>query len=99
LQNVVSPIHGRIEDVQLPEPVDVIVSVLTGNFLLTEDLIPSLLYARDRFLKPGGTLIPSEATMVIVPVSAPSLHEKEIACWSVPQHGIDLSPARPYAAN
>jgi SAM-dependent methyltransferase len=99
LQDVVRTIHGRIEDVQLPEPVDVIVSVLTGNFLLTEDLLPSLLYARDRFLKPGGTLIPSEATMVIVPVSAPSLHEKEIACWSAPQHDVVLSPARAYAAN
>lgn len=99
MQDVVSCIHGRIENVQLPERVDVIVSVLTGNFLLTEDLIPSLLYARDRFLKPGGTMIPSEATMSVVPVSAPAFHENEIACWSIPAHDIDLGPARPYAAN
>jgi SAM-dependent methyltransferase len=99
LQDVVRSFHGRIEDVHLPESVDVIVSVLTGNFLLTEDLLPSLLYARDRFLKPGGRLIPSEAAMVIAPVSAPSLHEKEIACWSALQLDVDLSPARPYSAN
>jgi precorrin-6B methylase 2 len=99
LQDVVRTIHGRIENVQLPEPVDVIVSVLTGNFLLTEDLIPSLLFARDRFLKPGGTMIPSSATMSIVPVSASAMHDKEIACWSVPHHGVDVSSARQYAAN
>src|SRR5215475_11131273 len=99
MQNVVSCIHGRIENVQLPERVDVIVSVLTGNFLLTEDLIPSLLHARDRFLKPGGAMIPSEATMSVVPVSASTLHETEIACWSIPEHDVDLGRARPYAAN
>ena len=99
MQDVVSCVHGRIENVDLPERVDVIVSVLTGNFLLSEDLIPSLLYARDRFLKPGGTMIPSTATMSVVPVSASRLFETEIACWSVREHGIDLGPARPYAAN
>src|SRR5262245_43803218 len=31
-------LRGRMEDLQLPERVDVIVSVFTGNFLVTEDL-------------------------------------------------------------
>src|SRR6478736_5339945 len=53
LQDRVRCLQGRIEKVQLPEQVDVIVSVLTGNFLLTEDLLPSLFYARDTVLKPG----------------------------------------------
>src|SRR5262249_31006612 len=53
LESVVQCIQGRIEDVQLPETVDVIVSVLTGNFLLTEDLLPSLIHARKRWLRPG----------------------------------------------
>ena len=99
LQDVVRCIQGRIEDVTLPEPVDVIVSVLTGNFLLTEDLLPVLFHARDRFLRPGGHLIPGAATMEVVPVTAAALHELEIASWSRPQHGVDLGAARPYAAN
>ncbi len=92
-------IHGRLEDVVLPEPVDIIVSALTGNFLLSEDLLPSLFHARDRVLKPGGTLLPSAATMIAVPVTAARMHQKEIASWSVPQEGIGLDAARPYAAN
>jgi hypothetical protein len=91
-------IQGRIEDVRLPEPVDVIVSVLTGNFLLTEDLLPSLLHARAS-LNPGGALIPSAASMEAVPVSAPGVHGAEIAGWSQSQHGVDLGSARSYAAN
>lgn len=99
LRDRVECIQGRIEDVALPEPVDVIVSVLTGNFLVTEDLLQTLFYARDRVLKPGGALVPSAATMEAVPVSAPLLHEDSIAAWSVTQHGVDLGAARPYAGN
>ena len=99
LQDVVRCIQGRVEDVTLPEPVDVIVSALTGNFLLTEDLLPVLFHARDRFLRPGGHLIPGAATMEVMPVTAEALHEREIASWSRPQQGVDLGAARPYAAN
>jgi SAM-dependent methyltransferase len=99
LQDTVRCLQGRIEDVQLPEQVDVIVSVLTGNFLLTEDLLPALFHARDTVLKPGGLLIPGAATMEAAPVSAPAFHTKEVASWSVPHEGIDMSAARAYAAN
>ena len=99
LQDTVRCLRGRLEDVQLPESVDIIVSVLTGNFLLTEDLLPVLFHARDTVLKPGGLLIPGAATMEAAPVSAPALHAKEIASWSLPHEGVDMSPARAYAAN
>jgi precorrin-6B methylase 2 len=99
VSGVVRCVQGRIEDVDLPEQVDVIVSVLTGNFLLTEDLLPSLFHARDRFLRPGGALVPDAAMMTVVPVSAPELHADEISCWSDVRHGIHLSAGRQYAAN
>src|SRR5262249_38747512 len=41
LQDVVRCIQGRIGDIALPEPVDIVVSTMTGNFLLTEDLLPT----------------------------------------------------------
>jgi precorrin-6B methylase 2 len=99
LADVVRCVQGRIEDVEIPEKIDIIVSALTGNFLLTEDLLPSLFVARDRYLKPGGVLVPDAAIMEVVPVSAPAFHEREIACWSMPQFGVDLSAGRKYAAN
>ena len=99
LQDRVTCIQGRIEDVQLPERVDVIISVLTGNFLLTEDLLGTLFHARDTMLKPGGYLVPSAASMKAVPVSVPELHAEEIGAWSAAQHEVDLGSARTYAAN
>ena len=92
-------LRGRIEDVVLPERVDLIVSVFTGNFLLGEDLLPSLFFARDRFLKPDGLLLPDLAVMEAAPVSAPAYHARHIECWSSPVEGLDLSAARHYAAN
>lgn len=99
LQDVVQCLHGRLDDVTIPEPVDVIVSVLTGNLLFTEDLLPVLLHARDTHLKPGGVLLPDRATIEIAPVTAPVLHAREISGWSDQQRGVTLSPARAYAAN
>jgi predicted RNA methylase len=74
--------RGVIEELKLPEPVDVILSVFTGNFLLTEDLLPSLFHARDRWLKPGGFLLPDAAVMAMVPVSAPEYYQDQLACWA-----------------
>lgn len=99
LDNVVSCLRARIQDVRLPERADVIVSALTGNFLVTEDLLETLFFARDEMLAEGGTLIPSAAMMEVVPVSAPELHALEVGGWSDVQHGVDLTAARPYAAN
>ena len=99
LQDVVTCLQGGIEDIELPEPVDVIVSVLTGNLLVTEDLLPALFYARDRYLKKDGVLVPDRAALTVVPVSAQGIHDEEVVAWSAPQLGIDLEAARAYASN
>jgi SAM-dependent methyltransferase len=91
-------LQGKIEAIDLPEPVDVIVSVFTGNFLLEEDLLPSLFYARDKHLKPTGVLIPQAGVMEAVPVSVPNLYQKEIEIWSQPHFELDYTPARRYAS-
>jgi predicted RNA methylase len=99
LDDRVRCVRGRMEDVELPEQADVIVSALTGNFLHGEGLLGSLLLARETALKPGGHLVPSSAEMEAVPVQAPIVHDREIAGWSKPEQGADLSVARAYAAN
>jgi SAM-dependent methyltransferase len=91
-------LKGTIEEVEIPEKVDVITSVFTGNFLLEEDLLPSLFHARDRYLKPGGVLLPQAGIMEAVPVCAPGLYEAELEVWSKPHFGIDHSVARSYVS-
>ena len=97
----------RAEELQLDTPVDLIVSVFTGNFLLTEDLLPSLFHARDQFLAPGGQMIPDRGRMEVAPVCAEAYYRKHIDAWSdypahAASHGqpeLDYSPVRPFAAN
>ena len=67
LENVVTVVQGTIEQVDLPEQVDVIISEFMGHFLLRESMIDSVLYARDKFLKRGGAIYPSRARMYLAP--------------------------------
>ncbi|KAA6424424.1 MAG: putative arginine N-methyltransferase 3-like [Trebouxia sp. A1-2] len=57
--------RGRLE--QLPslpvEQVDVIVSEWMGYALLFESMLDTVLYARDRWLKPGGAILPDLASL------------------------------------
>ena len=55
---IVQVIHGDIMDVELPERVDVIVSEWLGGFGIDEGMLVPVIVARDRWLKPGGVMIP-----------------------------------------
>lgn len=99
LSNRLIVLQDRIEDVTVPEPVDLIVSVFTGNLLFSEDLLPSLFHARDRYLKPGGRLVPDRAELWLAPLYAPDLHAKHVARWSDPILELDYSSTRRFAAN
>lgn len=99
LSDRVEVIRARIEEAELPSKVDLIVSVFTGNFLLTEDLLPVLFHARDRYLQPGGQMIPGRARMRVAPVTSPRFFDEQVGCWSSAPFGIDFSPNRAVAAN
>ncbi len=74
----------------LPEKVDVIVSEWLGVYGVDENMLAPVLIARDRWLKPGGRMIPSRVTAWIAPVS----HEaaKQAIALHIRPYGFDLSP-------
>lgn len=100
-------IRARVEEVKEDIQADIIISVFTGNLLFGEDLLPSLFYARDRFLKPGGALLPDAARILVAPVAAQKVYDENIETWAgyadfckkneLPS--LDYSSARSYAAN
>lgn len=49
---------GKVEEVSIPEKVDLLVSEPMGTLLVNERMLESYIYARDHFLKPGGKLFP-----------------------------------------
>jgi SAM-dependent methyltransferase len=61
-------IRGDMEGVNLPENVDVIVSEWLGTFGVDENMLAPLVLARDRWLKPGGRMVPVAVTAWIAPV-------------------------------
>ncbi|MCO5550458.1 hypothetical protein L7F22_003945 [Adiantum nelumboides] len=70
VQDIVEVIEGSIEDVELPEMVDVIISEWMGYFLIRESMFDSVIFARDRWLKPTGVMYPSHARMWVAPIKS-----------------------------
>ena len=60
--DTVRVIQGEVEDVELPERVDVIVSEWLGGFGIDEGMLAPVITARDRWLEPGGVMIPRSVT-------------------------------------
>ncbi|KAL0915321.1 hypothetical protein M5K25_015731 [Dendrobium thyrsiflorum] len=68
VEDIVQVIEGSMEEVSLPEKVDVIISEWMGYFLLRESMFDSVICARDKWLKPSGVMYPSHARMWVAPV-------------------------------
>ena len=61
LADIVEVIEAKIEEVELPGQVDIIVSEWMGYALLRESMLDSVIWARDKWLRAGGSLYPSHA--------------------------------------
>jgi hypothetical protein len=58
--------------VRLPRAFDVVVSETVGNEAFDEGIVPLMLHARARFLRPGGALVPQAIALRAAPVAAPA---------------------------
>lgn len=96
LSEKVFVLHGRVEDVQIDEKVDVIISEWMGYMLLYESMLGSVIVARDRWLKPGGLILPSHATLYMAPVTNTDRYRESIDFWRN-VYGIDMSAMLPLA--
>ena len=62
VEAIVQVMQGDVFDLEPPERVDVVVSEWLGGFGIDEGMLVPVIVARDRWLKPGGTMIPYSAT-------------------------------------
>lgn len=92
-KNIIQVIHGRIEEIIVPEEVDVIVSEWMGFYLLHESMLDSVMFARDKYLKkdPRGIMLPSHATIFAAPCSLESYWMDKAKFWNN-VYGFDMSP-------
>ncbi|KAJ8421305.1 hypothetical protein Cgig2_026689 [Carnegiea gigantea] len=80
-------------DVDIDEEVDIIISEWMGYMLLYESMLGSVITARDRWLKPGGLILPSHATLYMAPVTHPDRYSHSIDFWRN-VYGIDNEDKR-----
>lgn len=85
-----------IQDVELPELADVVVSETIGHMGVAEGFLSNMLQARARFLKPCGITVPSSISILVAPVQSPAAF-KAVSFWNGSHFGIDFSPAARYA--
>ena len=81
-------IQGAVQEVELPEQVDVITAHLGLSDTL--ELLPEV---ATRHLRPGGVVIPAAAELYCAPLESVPAHE-HIRFWEQPHYGLDFTPIR-----
>ncbi|KTW30325.1 hypothetical protein T552_00798 [Pneumocystis carinii B80] len=90
-------IKGRMENITLPvDKVDIIVSEWMGYFLFYESMLETVLLARDLYLKEGGLMFPSKASMFIAGIEDAEYKEEKIGFWNN-VYGFNFTPIQKLA--
>src|SRR5688572_394280 len=87
----------RSLDVADPPRVDVVVAEVLGNFAYEEDVLETLRDAQ-RYLRPGGTLIPASITQWVAPVAVDRF-DRDLRSWRDVGFGLDWSDAERMTRN
>jgi protein arginine N-methyltransferase 1 len=91
LDHIVTLIKGKVEEVTLPvDKVDIIISEWMGYFLLYESMLDTVIWARDKWLVPGGLIFPDKATLYITAIEDADYKEDKINFWDK-VYGFNMS--------
>lgn len=92
MSDKITLVKGRLEDVKLPlidEEVDVIVSEWMGYGLYFENMLSSIIYARDTYLSSKGILMPSHANIYLEAMTA--MGDVDRVAWWSDVYGFDMT--------
>lgn len=80
--DVVTIVHGKAEEVTLPvDKVDIIISEWMGYFLLYESMLDTVIYARDKWLAPGGLVFPDTCRLLVTAIEDGEYRHDKIDFW------------------
>jgi len=97
--DVVKIVKGKVEEVELPDgidKVDIIISEWMGYCLFYESMLNTVIYARDKWLKPGGLIFPDRATLYVTAIEDRQYKDEKINWWDS-VYGFDMTPIRKVA--
>lgn len=86
LSSKITLLQGKMEEVEMPlqhmvdGKVDIIVSEWMGYFLLYESMLDTVLYARDKYMRPGGKIFPDKATIYMAGIEDGEYKDDKIGC-------------------
>jgi len=81
-EDVVHIVKGKVEDIELPvDKVDIIVSEWMGYFLLYESMLDTVIFARDKWLKPDGILMPDRSVMYLAGLEDQNYKQEKVHFW------------------
>ena len=90
LLSLVLRIIGKIEDVEIDDKIDIIVSEWMGYCLLYEIMLPSVIFAREKY-KPE-IMIPGQASLLVCGFYDEAYFQVSIILWIIfIQKGSNLS--------
>ncbi|KAL2922886.1 putative histone-arginine methyltransferase 1.3, partial [Bienertia sinuspersici] len=69
LADRITVVKGKVEEVELPEKADILISEPMGTLLVNERMLESYIIARDRFLVPSGKMFPGVGRIHMAPFS------------------------------
>ncbi|KAK7538681.1 S-adenosyl-L-methionine-dependent methyltransferase [Phyllosticta citribraziliensis] len=94
MSDKITLLQGKMEEVVLPFPqVDIIISEWMGYFLLYESMLDTVLFARDKYLAPGGLIFPDKATIYMAGIEDGDYKEEKIGFWDN-VWGFDYTPLK-----
>jgi len=73
-------------------PVEQACANAAGYFLLYESMLPSVLSARDRFLKPGGLVVPTQCSILLAAIDSSELLDGRATFWDDVYGAFERSP-------
>lgn len=87
LSEQITFIRKLSSEIKLEEKVDVILAETVGSLGLDENILPFVFDARDRFLKPGGSIIPGRLKVFLAPADHPK--------GKIQSHSFEITPIKP----
>ena len=93
LENKITVYKGKVEEINFPfkeGEVDIIISEWMGYFLLFESMLDCIIWARDKYLRPGGKMLPDRALMYIAAIEDSEFMGEKTDFWK-DVYGVDMS--------
>ncbi|XP_021696577.1 protein arginine N-methyltransferase 1-like isoform X3 [Aedes aegypti] len=102
LDHVITLIRSKVEAVeQLPDgipEVDIILSEWMGYCLFHEAMLDTVIYARNKWLKPNGMMFPDRCTLFVTAIEERQSKDERINWWE-DVYGFNMSAIRKDAIN